>query len=1156
MTYAYTPARGGFEITNGPSIYNRPLYGPHCRDRDNFDERLLAVVGDVPDALLLLINWRIPGGGGCAAAKLGHFFLGVRDGKWFHDFERITARYVPGHQEYELEDPSIPGTVGVTYVRPVDFEGLLARVRIPEGCVLVFAFGGPTGYEGGRHYDYQEGRGSPKDFHPEDCAGSQIGAAGQAFSVRQVQAGHDRTCRGTASQPLALSIRDGGSLAGGCREFMESGPTGFPMAAGTCVTGAGDAVYFLLTTDDLDREEIRAYQKHPGAVFEACCHHYRELSGSLRIETPDPFLDLGLEAQILGQDGAWHDPCFTHGPWSWATPHAGWRICYGATVLGWHDRVQSSTAEFFPGQAQVPERPCPSWHRPDGYSAGHVSRGAVPDTARTSHFFYNMGEVLVDHILYDWEWTGDLAFMERAFDFIADKLLWEERLLDADGDGLYENWLNTWVSDAHWYNGGGCIQASVYNWRANAIMADVASRLGRDAAVFRSRAERIRSACERVLWVAQAGVYAEYRDAVGRKLLHPSPELASIYLPIDFRFCDDFRAYQMLRFTEHAIANEIGTTPRGGRLVWSSNWLPALYSSLGLYPQETIHLMLCYYRLGLAEKADALLKGLEASFFMGPCPGGIAHNQRVDGSHFGSTDFTDTTSLFIRTVVEGLFGVQMDVPNARVTVQPCFPTAWDRASIRAADIACEYSWDGRQERLCVRTLRTLEYRVRLRARTARIRSVRVNGSATPYRVEPGIATCWLAIEVPAGNAAQVTVSYGEAGMPRLEGDGIAAQGERYRLAVVDGAVDEIYDPQGVAQDVDLAGRGASLRITGPPGWHTFFVHATSGEVNLWLPVDVEVRPPLQIVDPRLRVDGFRVRGACRLANNTQREIGLSGVLRLGGSKCFVERRLAALQESPEIEFGASEPGRLTPGSNRLLAQLDGDLPCTLWADAVAWHLSGAVPQVAAALGRARRVDLSPFAGQELLQLHEQSYLEPRPGTYSIMVKENGRSQWDWNAKGFGKAEPRIDRLLTGDGVFVSDMGVAFAVPHRGEKAVVVSMWDNHPSRIVMPVNARARKLYFLLIASTNPMQSRLENARLTVRLSGDRQSVLSLVNPDNLDDWLCTPFAQSGFVQPIGEDTHALILDRDLGDEEQVLSVELECLCNEVIVALAGLTVL
>ena len=60
------------------------------------------------------------------SGSLGHLFLGLRDtqgGKWFSSFQTIKARYVPGHQDFELQDPSVPGTIRLSYVRPVHFEG-------------------------------------------------------------------------------------------------------------------------------------------------------------------------------------------------------------------------------------------------------------------------------------------------------------------------------------------------------------------------------------------------------------------------------------------------------------------------------------------------------------------------------------------------------------------------------------------------------------------------------------------------------------------------------------------------------------------------------------------------------------------------------------------------------------------------------------------------------------------------------------------------------------------------------------------------------------------------------------------------------------------------------------------------------------------------
>jgi hypothetical protein len=1082
--YCYRLADGGFEIVNGGRIYNRPLYGPHCRDLASFEERLLAIVGDSPDALLILSNWR-RNEMGSSAAKLGHFFLGLRGasgGKWLRDCATIKARYVPGHQDYELRDPLFGGMISISYVRPVACEGLLARARLPAdapGCELVFACGGAT--EWGDHLDYQGGRGSLIDFHSEHCEDNEVRLEGQTFSIRRPNDGHGHRLRGALAGPaLRVGVGDAGALTGDPFDLIESKAGTRPMAIGACALPPAGEVYFILTTDDLNWGEVQAYLTDPAAVFEACCRHYRDLSRTVAIATPDHYLDLGFAAQVLAVDGAWHEPCFTHGPWSWSLPFGGWRVCYGPTVLGWHERVQSSTAEFFREQIKTPEFPSIRC-RPDGYSDGHLCRGALPEAAhstRRNKCVLNPGEVLVDHILYDWEWTGDLVFMARVFEHIADKLLWEERCLDADGDGLYENVLNTWVSDAHWYSGSGCIQASVYNWRANQRMAEIAARLGKDPAVFRQRAARIKRACDTILWCAAEGIYAEYREEFGHRRLHKAPEQASIYHPIDFRFCDDLRSYQMLRFTESALRNEIGATPRGGRLVWSSNWLPPLYSSLGLYPQETINLMLCYYRLGLAEKADALLKGIEASFFNGPCPGGLAHIQRPDGSHYGSTDFTDTTSMFIRSVVEGLFGVQMNVPDGRVGIQPCFPRDWSQASLQAPDIAYDYLWDGQRECLSIRTPRALCYRVRLKARTAQVASVKLDGRAQEFRCEPGIGGAWVVVETPASLAAELEIGYRPQALAALEFSPVAALGDDYRVGVRDGRIVEIADPQGVLRDARLEPAGAVGKVAAQPGWHTFFALTENGELRAWRPVDVEVRPPLEIVRAHLQVENGKARCSCALRNNMATPRKPAGRFQVAGATLDFECKLPPVSESDQFTIPIADPARLSPGSNCLLATVEAPSPATVEAVAVDWQLAARFPAVAAALRQARPIPLGQLCNVELVNLHRQSYLAPRPKTFCLTTAANGRaiSCWDETARGVGVVDPRTDRLGNTGGIFRSDIGVPFAVPETGCNACFTSLWENFPPRIVVPIKNRARKLFFLLAAVTNPMQSRIENA--------------------------------------------------------------------------------
>ena len=67
-------------------------------------------------------------------------------------------------------------------------------------------------------------------------------------------------------------------------------------------------------------------------------------------------------------------------------------------------------------------------------------------------------------------------------------------IYDPDGDGLYQNKLNTWISDGHNYHGAGCAQSTAYNYRANRVLARIAKRIGRDDSRLEARAEKIRGA--------------------------------------------------------------------------------------------------------------------------------------------------------------------------------------------------------------------------------------------------------------------------------------------------------------------------------------------------------------------------------------------------------------------------------------------------------------------------------------------------------------------------------------------------------------------------------------------------------------------------------------------------------------------------------------
>ena len=112
-----------------------------------------------------------------------------------------------------------------------------------------------------------------------------------------------------------------------------------------------------------------------------------------------------------------------------------------------------------------------------------------------------MQEVAVDMLLYHLQWTGDLEQAKELFKKYPEYWIGKSGYWIRDEDGLYQNFLNTWISDGHSYNGGGCAQASAYNYHANQTMAGIAGKLQLPADTFRARATKILNAFKEKLWL-------------------------------------------------------------------------------------------------------------------------------------------------------------------------------------------------------------------------------------------------------------------------------------------------------------------------------------------------------------------------------------------------------------------------------------------------------------------------------------------------------------------------------------------------------------------------------------------------------------------------------------------------------------------------------
>ena len=1156
--YRYEIREGGFYIHNGSSYFNRPLFGTH--------EPTMLLSGDRP-----AFTYISPPDIG----KIGTLYLGLeteRGGKWLDHFAEVSSLYLPGLTRHTLEDPDLGGArLEVTAVPLSSLEGFAIRLRWiqpPSQAVrLVWAWGGASGYGG--NYDLRIDK---LKLAAEDAAQNVLRIWGSRFSLTS-PALKGREIWGTCDLPGELAAKDAAEALPGPSEARRAAPSKSPLAvfSGTWSPEHGPVHLLFTMAGAQPLEEIAA---QPARTFDQSVEFYRSLARRVQVQTPDPYFNLAVEAMAIAEDGMWQPPSFVHGAMSWMQHYLGWRIWYGADAFGWHDRVLSSILAFAALQIQSGD-----------------SRGAIPQMLEAPDaVFYNMNEVYLDHIYYHHLWTGDRSLLASLFPMIQGVLSWEKRRLDPDDNALFENCLNTWISDSHWYSGGDCAQASAYMFRGNQLAAEAAAAAGADPTPFRREAERIRAALNSKLWLAPAGHYAEFIDRLGLARVHTEPELPTLYHPIDFGLTDPFQAYQMLRFSETRLRNETGI-PRGGRLVWSANWAPNYnqhytHSTYDLVFAENLNLAIAYYRAGQVDKAYELVKGVYASLYQGAIPGGLSCHAYANGQQRANEEFADAISMFARTAVEGVFGILPEMQHELITISPGFPRDWNEASISTPDLSYHFHKTDSEISLEVEAARPLRTHFRLPLFEARAVEAAINGTTVEARTEPGIGASFLEVTAPLATRSRLTVKL-EPAPGALRVEPVVAVGERLSIGAPTARLQEFKDPQTVLGEPKLTPQVLSGMVRQNLGPHTLFVRVGEAKDSRWEPVNLEVRPPFEIVD----LEPDFASAACRFTLRNNRPLALQVK-----AKCVWSGKSSDL----DIDVPARGQARLTaPGNPSALLLGKNQLAVTglaagstLRADVPYWPPS--TPATARRMAW-KPVQLDSFYNDRLSAILSHPFWTsgtdyPYPVCRDYLLE---------HLVGARSRRPNDDRLrsrVSAQGVLLTEVGIPFAQRAQGANLVALSRWHDFPAQLAVPINDTARKIYLLLSGVTFPNQSQIANLHIAVNYVDGGKTELDLVNPDSFDsswagfyggsyhstsngmevigagetDMMAqhmpiarpqTILGQQGAPEPLDysqwtTSSHADIVDLDCDPARPIRTLEITVLANEIIAALHGVTLL
>lgn len=399
------------------------------------------------------------------------------------------------------------------------------------------------------------------------------------------------------------------------------------------------------------------------AMFDAATNRLETLARTIEIKTPDPLIDSLLPCQLVAADAMFEGRIICHGVTNWRMPFAGWRGPYACLATGWGERFKENARLFFNAQKKDGRIPC---------------KPAMDGS-------YNMNEIFCDAVLRYWLWSDDDAFMrECAYEGVKRHLAWMESAMKVPGEDLFENWLNAWNTDDKWCNGGAGTIASSYVVFAYRTMAEAAAKFGKtdDAKRFAERAAAVEKAVQMRLWDDEEGVWGEYRERFGLGRLVPCPDLSTVYTAIDSLAPDAVRNRRAVRWVEENVPTHF--TKDGASLLYSSNRLPMFYSSCGRYQNEVFHWALACYQAGEPEIGwRNLHAAAEISARGETCgPGATFYDLDFNLKNKKGLDFSDSVGTFLRTVVEGVFGIR----NGKAG-EPCFPASWDFAEIKAPGVA-------------------------------------------------------------------------------------------------------------------------------------------------------------------------------------------------------------------------------------------------------------------------------------------------------------------------------------------------------------------------------------------------------------------------------------------------------------------------------------
>lgn len=1171
----YTPEGEDFVIVNGDRKFNRALYGTHTAFR--------VETSDVPEFGLFMSS---SGMGGNVQLGL------IKDGKsfWLNDAEYIKSIYRAGSRIYEIKDPFFgTGKIRVIVLALSDAEGMVARIET-EGISfpldLICTFGGADNKRFFRNGDL--GVDDPNAFalKPESCENNIYIIKNNTFTLEYGQATKGGVRQTTGIFPAESQLKTASPyfMMTTTDLWKSVAADNRPIVVAKIPIKDKKAIDFVIKSNDA----VQLSANDLGKAFDAAEARRKEIAGTVKITTPDPYFNTLGGVLSIAADGIWDEvtDCWQHGAVGWRMPLNGWRAAYVGDAIGWHDKARkhfdgyaasqiTDVEPTIPHPAQDKElnlaRAAKVWGT-QMYSNGYIMRNPNSDKKVMHH--YDMNLCYIDELLWHFNWTGDIDYVRNMWPILKRHLAWEKRNFDPNNDGLYDAYASIWASDALQYNSGGVTHSSAYNYRANKMAAMIAEKIGEDPKPYTDEAAKILKAINAQLWLPEKGWWAEYKDLMGNRMIHPEAAVWTVYHALDSDIHTPFQAYQATRYIDTEIPHipvlARGLEDENFETIATTNWLPYSWSINNVAFAEVAHTSLAYWQAGRYDEAYKLFKSsILDGMYLGSSPGNIGQVSFYDAARGQCyRDFADPIGVYSRTLIQGLFGILPDAMNDRLEIRPGFPATWKYASVSTPDISFDFKRNGSKDTYKIESKfgKPLNLFLTLKAQKENITEIKVNGQKAVWSLVESVGYPTIQIDCKTAKSYDVEVvwSGSELNIPEYSGEGV--KGEAWSLESK-AKVLKVYDPQSVLKSQKVKSNLVEGIIEGEIGNRTLFVQQKQGQMTWWQPVSLEIKEPFTVSYNTESSDlQFTIK------NNTNRVIDAQLQL----NSYTQQLNIAKGETSAKISVPEDE---IRFGSNHLEVSENGRL--LYFENLVNWNLKNTAPVY-------EPVNMDKMLNASVTQIFRNEYLTPRSPYTTLQVPKQGIGEW-CHPKLMADIDDSGIRKAIKNNVFETPFGIPFRSMATGNNIAFTTLWDNYPTEISVPLTGKASHAYLMMAGSTNHMQCHVVNGTVTAYYKDGSSDVLNLVNPETwvpieqdfyidneaFGSKLPRPYRVALKTAVVSRDMEkdmnikptevygrsidggaGIILDLPLDSKKELDRLEVKVLANEVVIGLMSITLM